>query len=667
MARILYSSDWSGVSEIYAVDPAGRLPVAQLTFGRPPGCDDAHVLPLACGYTAPLSSPDGRLLLYRDVANPQYTASGLWVARADGREPHLLVSDGVVGASWAPDSRQIAFLHVGRLSVVNTDGTHARLVAPLAGQPVIGNPAWSPDGRSLAVPGSPLTAGLPSVKRVGRLRIVSLPGTEVSWSPDNGRIAYVAEVEVEVASSAGTPVHGVGEGDSPAWSPDGRTLAFEAKDGTRLFSLATGKTTLLTRDGGPGSLAWAPDGRSLAYLSGFVSFHVGDTIVSTGDLRIVPLSGHARTVVAADRAYGGRMLALAWTRPPATVRYRPAAPAPRKRVEQEGILADGPIEFLAADGDRVAFATTCSTVSTWTPRSATSTLVRAGAFESTSLSPICVSVANFNLSGLALSDHGVAWVEACCNNSKEWSLKEATLETPPGVVTLGAGSGGADIGGPSVSGSHVDTPVGAGPLLVFSSWQSARDPASGHYLVVQQSIQRAGPTGCPCANLRSDPGPLTIDDVDQSRIVAHGTNAIVVLDGNGSQLTSVPVSPAAVALTSNDLIALVPGELRDYNASNGTLVHTWPLPNVPSGPDCPYGIAFGCPGQSRAELALRLQDAAHGLIAYVLNDQVHLLRLADGKAATFAPGTHARFMNSGLVYSYGSRIHLVPYERLPLR
>jgi hypothetical protein len=49
---------------------------------------------------------------------------------------------------------------------------------------------------------------------------------------------------------------------------------------------------------------------------------------------------------------------------------------------------------------------------------------------------------------------------------------------------------------------------------------------------------------------------------------------------------------------------------------------------------------------------------------YVLDDQVHLLRLADGRDTTIGPGTYARFMNAGLVYADGARIHLVPYEQL---
>src|SRR6185503_21035234 len=54
--RILYSGDWTGRSQIFAVDPAGRAPLGQVTFGRTTGdCG-----PIACGFFAPTPSPDGR-------------------------------------------------------------------------------------------------------------------------------------------------------------------------------------------------------------------------------------------------------------------------------------------------------------------------------------------------------------------------------------------------------------------------------------------------------------------------------------------------------------------------------------------------------------------------------------------------------------------------------
>src|SRR5262249_12576704 len=123
----------------------------------------------------------------------------------------------------------------------------------------------------------------------------------------------------------------------------------------------------------PLGLEWSPDGRSLAYVGGDFVPCCGQQI-SSGGVRVVDLTGHVRTVVSADTKYGGRMASLSWTRPAAGARYRPPLPEPATRVATDGILADGPVEYLAADGDRVAYATACNTVSVWTPKQA-STLV----------------------------------------------------------------------------------------------------------------------------------------------------------------------------------------------------------------------------------------------------------------------------------------------------
>jgi len=62
-----------------------------------------------------------------------------------------------------------------------------------------------------------------------------------------------------------------------------------------------------------------------------------------------------------------------------------------------------------------------------------------------------------------------------------------------------------------------------------------------------------------------------------------------------------------------------------------------------------------------------LQDAAQGLVSYVVDAHVHLLRLRDGADAVVGPGSLARFMNAGLVYADEARIHLAPFAQLPLR
>jgi WD40-like Beta Propeller Repeat len=676
--RILYSSDWSGTTEIYAVDPSGRKPVAQLTFGRPFDCGDA-MPSLSCGFTQPQPSPDGRQLLFRGVIRVPRAdnfASSLWLAGPDGSAPRLLASVGVQGAAWSPDSRRIAYLNgvgLGNLHIVGRDGTHDQVLAmPLPFD--AGDPAWSPDGRWLVVSGFKT-----AVKRNGSLRIVVALGNQFSWSADSRRYAYVDQSgNVAEATTTGNQKV-IAPGGAPVWSPDGKLLAYEDKDGIEIFSSQTDRIRRLTAGGQfeavrrgdrPLGLAWASDGRSLAYIEGhFSNGYPAD--VGNGDLRIVTLAGRTRTMVAVDRTWGGRMFALAWATTKSVVHYRPAPSAPTARVTTDGLLADGPIEFLAADGGRVAYSTGCDTIWVWTPATATTALARKGNYNSGSPEPKgppnCHWGADFFVSGLALSADRIAWAEACCNNSKAWAVRGQTLEPSPRTFTLGAGSGGSDIAGPAYgNGSHYDSPTGSGSLLVFSSWQSAPSSTSGQYVVVRQSIVRAGPAGCPCPTLRTDPGPLILDDMDADHILAHGNNEIVVLDSDGNQLGSVPVKPAAAALSGGDLIVVVQGELHDYDWPSGTLSHSWSLSNAPTGPDCPFGINFGCPGFDH-ELPLRLQDAARGLVAYVLDDQVHLLRLSDGKEATIGRGTHARFMDAGLVYAAGSRLHLVPYDQLPLR
>jgi hypothetical protein len=64
---------------------------------------------------------------------------------------------------------------------------------------------------------------------------------------------------------------------------------------------------------------------------------------------------------------------------------------------------------------------------------------------------------------------------------------------------------------------------------------------------------------------------------------------------------------------------------------------------------------------------LRLQDTAHGLVAYTLDTDLHLLRLADGKDTVVVSGTHARFMTAGLAYTDGNHFHLIRYDELPFR
>jgi hypothetical protein len=98
-SRLLYASDWNGRTQIFAADPASGRTVGQITFGRSaPECG----LPVACGFTDPLPSPNGRKNLYLQTP-PSFRSDSpwvLWLADANGHHPRRI---GERGPPIGPD------------------------------------------------------------------------------------------------------------------------------------------------------------------------------------------------------------------------------------------------------------------------------------------------------------------------------------------------------------------------------------------------------------------------------------------------------------------------------------------------------------------------------------------------------------------------------------
>jgi len=358
-----------------------------------------------------------------------------------------------------------------------------------------------------------------------------------------------------------------------------------------------------------------------------------------------------------DHAYGGQIVSLAWTRPPRGIHYRPPTAAPAARVAPDSVLADGVIDRLAVDGNRVAYVS-CLRVDVWSPALQTDVTVHEHGLVRGAQPSLCVwdqGGRNFFYS-LALAGGRVAYGERGGGLTYGWTLATSTLGSANGSV-LAAGENSLGSNFPyGVAG----TLAGSGSLLVYSFWHTGFTSPT----VTEQEIRRVDEGGCPCPAIASSPGPLVPFDVEGGRIVAAGTNATWIVDAQGKLLLSIPVSPLAAQLAGSDLVLLLRGEIDDYDAGSGVMRHAWPLPDVPSGAETgdPNRVA-AVPGNGR----LVLDDAGRGLVAYVLDEQVHVLRLSDGEDVTVAPGQLARFSDTGLVYADGARIHLVPFDRLPLR
>ncbi len=196
----------------------------------------------------------------REVEDPRVSPDGSWVAYT------------VTTQNLAEDLRQ------SDLWMTSWDGaTTLRLTStPKESETA---PRWSPDGRHLA-----FLSGRGDPDEVEQLWLLPLAGGEAerltelksgvedfAWSPDGSRF-------VLVVADTDTVSRVVAEGRDPAPPPlvidryyfkeDGVGLLDHRRSHLYLFELATRRLTQLTRgDNDDLAPAWSPDGRSLAFLS----------------------------------------------------------------------------------------------------------------------------------------------------------------------------------------------------------------------------------------------------------------------------------------------------------------------------------------------------------------------------------------------------------------
>ncbi|HEU5279976.1 MAG TPA: hypothetical protein VFU26_13880 [Gaiellaceae bacterium] len=388
-------------------------------------------------------------------------------------------------------------------------------------------------------------------------------------------------------------------------------------------------------------LSWSPDSTAIAYITG----RVASDVAETGDLKVVTLRGRTRTVVRRDAPYGGQIFSLTWVRPVKGVRFR-------KPARTDGIFAGGLVNQLAADGGRVAYAS-CLNIFSWLPRSG-------GAGTQVAGDARCLGdLSRFAITDLAVAGGRVAWGYKTPGQAPySWYLYSSTDGPPATLYTLAHG-----LGWPNPEDSLGGALVGAGDMLAYAVWSTTGAYPGGTTI---ETLYRATTAGCPCTAIAYAASPRSVAplvplDTDGQRIVLLRYGSLVIIDPFGNELRAIPVAAADAQLLGEDLVALVPGELRVYSLIDGNLIRSWPLPTTTVGRDCTHFSEPHCP--TRAEL--RLQDAGHGLAAYTLAGAVHVVGLADGRDGVAAFGTEARFIDSGMVVADGARVRFIPYASLP--
>ncbi|MDQ3248971.1 MAG: hypothetical protein M3Q45_07130 [Chloroflexota bacterium] len=269
----------------------------------------------------PQWSPDGRSIAYLHY-EADTSLTNLWlVDAADGSEPRRLTANGLKTAEsvvWSPDSRFLLYQDVQagstsqdvyRLAVTTGDVTNLTATSPQRD----GSPAPSPDNGLIAFASdrptsvtealtSTVTGAMTGTAAIWVMGVDGADATSLTaqtpgwsdskpaWSPDGRQIAFYRAQIGGATDAPGGPaglwtINADGSearlrvdfpewqaSDPPVWSPDGQWIAFDYgnQDDTDVWVIAVQADTPLQISDLPGGekyISWSPDSKAFIFTN----------------------------------------------------------------------------------------------------------------------------------------------------------------------------------------------------------------------------------------------------------------------------------------------------------------------------------------------------------------------------------------------------------------
>ena len=225
-------------------------------------------------------------------------ARRIWMADSTGRNPRQITSDSSeavvhTGARWSPDGSRLAFRRVENINsdIVAVDVASQALTRVTHDNAIDMDPVWAPDARHIYFTSSRggglnlWRAGIGASLPVEQLTTGAGDDIQPTVAPDGSKVAFAVRGinsdlwRVPISAVTGLPtgrpeplVRTTRVESRGAWSPDGRTIAFNSdrlgEMNIWLRGVADTAERQLTRGpGGDYQPNWAPDGKSIVFFS----------------------------------------------------------------------------------------------------------------------------------------------------------------------------------------------------------------------------------------------------------------------------------------------------------------------------------------------------------------------------------------------------------------